>query len=262
MIPKVIHYCWFGGSELPEYVERCIQSWKKFCPEYQIKRWDESNYNFEKYPFCREAYQKKKWAFVSDVARLDIVYSEGGIYLDTDVELIKCLDDLLIEHAFMGFERGRLVATGLGFGGEKGNPVIKANLESYLTRQFTNEDETLDLTPCPVITTDVLEMFGLKRVDQTQDLGDVKIFSSDYFCPMLLSDGTAEIRKNTYSIHHYAGSWTTEAEKKQVQKRTNIYTKYGKYGLKVYDAWIVLKEEGIGAFMKRMLEACKRILIQ
>lgn len=190
------------------------------------------------------------------------MYSEGGIYLDTDVELIKGLDDLLIEHAFMGFERGRLVATGLGFGGEKGNPVIKANLESYLTRQFTNEDETLDLTPCPVITTDVLEMFGLKRVDQTQDLGDVKIFSSDYFCPMLLSDGTAEIRKNTYSIHHYAGSWTTEAEKKQVQKRTNIYTKYGKYGLKVYDAWIVLKEEGIGAFMKRMLEACKRILIQ
>ena len=102
MIPKVIHYCWFGGSELPEYVERCIQSWKKFCPDYQIKRWDESNYNFEKYPFCREAYEKKKWAFVSDVARLDIVYSEGGIYLDTDVELIKSLDDLLIEHAFMG----------------------------------------------------------------------------------------------------------------------------------------------------------------
>ena len=214
MIPKVIHYCWFGGNELPEYVERCIQSWKEFCPDYQIKRGDESNYNFEKYPFCREAYEKKKWAFVSDVARLDIVYSEGGIYLDTDVELVKSLDDLLIEHAFKGFERGRLVATGLGFGGEKGNPVIKANLESYLTRQFTNEDETLDLTPCPVITTDVLEMFGLKRVDQTQDLGDVKIFSSDYFCPMLLSDGTAETKKNTYSIHHYAGSWTTEAEKK------------------------------------------------
>lgn len=214
MIPKVIHYCWFGGNELPEYVERCIQSWKEFCPDYQIKRWDESNYNFEKYPFCREAYEKKKWAFVSDVARLDIVYSEDGIYLDTDVELVKSLDDLLIEHAFKGVERGRLVATGLGFDGEKGNPVIKANLESYLTRQFTNEDETLDLTPCPVITTDVLEMFGLKRVDQTQDLGDVKIFSSDYFCPMLLSDGTAETKKNTYSIHHYAGSWTTEAEKK------------------------------------------------
>lgn len=260
MIPKVIHYCWFGGSELPKYVERCIQSWKKFCPDYQIKRWDESNYDFKKYPFCREAYEKKKWAFVSDVARLDIVYSEGGIYLDTDVELIKGLDDLLIEHAFMGFERGRLVATGLGFGGEKGNLVIKANLERYLTRQFTNEDETLDLTPCPVITTDVLEMFGLKRVDQTQDLGDVKIFSSDYFCPMLLSDGTAETRTHTYSIHHYAGSWTTDAEKKQVQKRTNIYTKYGKYVLKAYDAWIVLKKEGISAFMKRMLEAGKRIL--
>lgn len=260
MIPKVIHYCWFGGSELPDYVQKCIESWKKFCPDYQIKRWDESNYNFEKYSFCREAYEKKKWAFVSDVARLDIVYSEGGIYLDTDVELIKNLDDLLTEHAFMGFERGRLVATGLGFGGEKGNPAIKANLESYLKREFINEDKTLNLTPCPVITTDALEAFGLKRVDRTQDLGKVKIFSSEHFCPMLLSDGTAKLGKNTYSIHHYAGSWTTDTEKKKVQKRTDVYTKYGKIGLKIYDGWIVLKEEGTGVFTKRMFKAIGRIL--
>ena len=260
MIPKVIHYCWFGGSDLPEYVEKCIQSWKKFCPDYQIKRWDESNYYFEKYPFCRDAYEKKKWAFVSDVARLDIVYSEGGIYLDTDVELIKNLDDLLTEHAFMGFERGRLVATGLGFGGEKGNPVIKANLESYLNRQFTNADETLDLTPCPVITTEVLETFGLKRVDQTQDLGDVKVFSSEYFCPMLLSDGTAEIRESTYSIHHYAGSWTTNAEKEKVQRRTDVYTKYGRFGLKTYDGLVMLKKNGVRAFIKKIFESGKRAL--
>lgn len=260
MIPKVIHYCWFGGSDLPEYVQKCIQSWKKFCPDYQIKRWDESNYNFRKYPFCREAYERKKWAFVSDVARLDIVYSEGGIYLDTDVELVKSLDDLLTEHAFMGFERGRLVATGLGFGGEKGNSAIKANLESYINRKFADEDEILDLTPCPVITTDVLKNFGLKRIDQTQDLGYVKIFSSKYFCPMLLSDGTAEIGENTYSIHRYAGSWTTDGEKAKVQRRTDIYTKYGKFALKIYDGWIVLKEEGTSAFIKRIFECVRRML--
>lgn len=260
MIPKVIHYCWFGGSELPEYVERCIQSWKKYCPDYQIIRWDESNYDYRKFPFCEEAYKEKKWAFVSDVARLDIVYSYGGIYLDTDVELIKGLDELLTEHAFMGFERGRLVATGLGFGGEKGNPIIKNNLDAYLNRSFLNEDGSMNLTPCPVITTDVLMTFGLKKIDQTQDLIDMKVFSSDCFCPMLLSDGTAEVGDNTYSIHHYAGSWTTDTEKEKVKKRTEIYTKYGRLGLKVYDGSIVLKDEGILAFVRKMLEAFKRKL--
>ena len=120
MIPKIIHYCWFGGTEIPEADQKCMASWRKYCPDYTIMRWDESNYDYTKNQYMREAYEAKKWGFVPDFARLDIVYTYGGIYLDTDVEIIRNIDDLLVNSAYMGFESGgAAVNPGLGFGAEK-----------------------------------------------------------------------------------------------------------------------------------------------
>lgn len=256
-IPKVIHYCWFGGTKLPDEVLLCINSWKKYCPDYEIIQWDEQNYDYKKYRFSAEAYAAGKWAFVSDVARLDIIYHYGGIYLDTDVELIKPLDFLLKEKGFMGMERGRVVATGLGFGAEKGNKLIKANLECYIHESFLKKDGTYNLKACPIVTTDCLEAYGLERRDSLQDLGEIKIFPSEYFCPQLLYDGSAETTEKTVSIHHYMASWTTEKEKQKAKRRIRIYTFYGKKVLRIYDGIMLLKENGGRAFLKRLLEIIK-----
>lgn len=253
-IPRIIHYCWFGEAELPEDVKKCIESWKKYCPDYEIIRWDETNYDYNKYQFTREAYEQKKWAFVSDVARLDIVYNYGGIYLDTDVELVRPLDELLCECAYMGFEKGKAVATGLGFGGEKGNRLIKKNLDVYKTMSFVKENGELNLIPCPQITTAVLEQNGLVREDKIQYLDKMKIYPSDYFSPMILSDGSAELTNNTISIHRFAGTWTTDKEKRAVQRRRMVYTKFGKNGLRVYDGIVLLRTKGWKAFWNRCIE--------
>ena len=125
MIPKKIHYCWIGGNPLPELAIKCIESWKKYCPDYEIIEWNEKNYDFRKNQFMREAYDEKKWGFVPDYARLDIIYEHGGIYLDTDVEIIKPLDSLLKEQGFAGMEQPGIVALGLGFGAEPKLPLIK-----------------------------------------------------------------------------------------------------------------------------------------
>ena len=255
-IPKIIHYCWFGRGDLPEDVLKCIESWKKHCPDYELIRWDEDNYDYSKCRYTKEAYEHRKWAFVSDVARLDIVYRFGGIYLDTDVELVKSLDPLLQEPAFMAFEQGRKVATGLGFGGEKGNWLIGKNLEEYLKRPFVQEDGTLDLTPCPIITTEVFERYGLVRENKFQRLNEMTIFPADYFSPMVLSDGSAEITKNTVSIHHAAGTWTTDAEKRAVMRRRQVYTKFGRKGLRIYDGFVLLRTHGLKAVLCR----CKEII--
>ncbi|TNU75055.1 glycosyltransferase family 32 protein, partial [Lactococcus cremoris] len=140
MIPKVIHYCWFGGQPLPESALKCIESWRRFCPDYEIKQWSEKNYDVNKIQYIKEAYQEKKFAFVTDVARLDIIWNEGGIYLDTDVELIKSLDELLYNSLYLGMERAGRVNTGLGFGAEVNHPIVRANLELYTNIPFSGND--------------------------------------------------------------------------------------------------------------------------
>ena len=256
-IPKILHYCWFGKTDLPENVKDCINSWKKYCPDYEIMCWNETNYDYSKHQFTREAYEQGKWAYVSDVARLEVVYEHGGIYLDTDVELIKTLDPLLSHKAFMGFEQGRHVATGLGFGAERGNPVIKANLDSYNNMCFLLDDGELNTTPCPWVTTACLEEFGLSREDRYQDLEHIVVYPSEYFCPMLLEDGCAETTENTVSIHHYFATWTTEARRKKELLRRKAYTRYGRKGLSVLDGFYLLKEQGVSAFLKRLIEKMK-----
>lgn len=256
-IPRIIHYCWFGEKPLPEHVQRCIRSWRKYCPDYEIWRWDESNYDYKRILYTDQAYQNRKWAFVSDVARLEIVYKYGGFYLDTDVELIKSLDDLCFESAYMGFEKGRLVNTGLGFGAEKNNPVILGNLKMYDNLNFVNQDGSLNLKPCPVITTDYLKTLGLILEDKMQILPNIKIFPSDYFCPMLLVNGGADITDNTVSIHHFSGTWTTDYEKSKQKKRVKIYSKYGQLGLSMYDGYRLWRQKGFSAFTLRLKEKIK-----
>ncbi len=136
MIPKIIHYCWFGGSELPEVAQECIASWKKYCPDYEIKRWDESNYDVEKNQYTREAYLNKKWAFLTDYARLDILYNEGGVYMDTDVKIIKPITPLINQGAFMAFEQRGRVNTGIGFACEPGNTIVGENKRYYENKNF------------------------------------------------------------------------------------------------------------------------------
>jgi len=233
-IPKVIHYCWFGGNPLPADVQRCIESWKKYCPDYEIRRWDESNFDCTQNLYARQALKAKKWAFASDYARLKIVYDEGGIYLDTDVELLRPLDDLLELPGFMGFEPSYpggafpcVVATGLGFGAQKGNAVVGALLHDYDGIPFYREDGKQDITPCPERNTATLVKLGLVPDNRRQTVGGVEIFPSDYFCPMNYMTGETNITENTYSIHLYQMSWKSPFDQK-IKKL---------FGAKAYDLW-------------------------
>lgn len=209
MIPKKIHYCWFGGKPLPKLAEKCIASWKKYCPDYEIILWNESNYDFTKHPYMKQALDAKKWAFISDYARLDIVYQHGGIYLDTDVEIIKPLDPLLENELYMGFESHEHVNSGLGFGAEAGHPLIKKMMEDYDNYSFINEDGSLNLTTSPMIQTKFLSTMGLcNDSGKIQTIsGCAKIYPSDFFAPKSYITNKIIITQNTYSIHHYDGSW-------------------------------------------------------
>lgn len=225
-IPKIIHYCWFGKNPIPEKVEKCIISWKKFCPDYEIIQWNEDNYDVNSISYVKDAYKEKKWAFVSDYARLDIVYNYGGIYLDTDVELIKSLDDLLQNNVFLCMEKNCRIATGLGFGGVRHNEVIKELMDIYKNQSFYKPDGNLNLTACPKYTTDYFMDYGYELEDKTQMVNNTLILSSDYFCPMHYKTGKLEITENTYGIHWYGMSWFPESDKHIHETEVKIRSKF------------------------------------
>lgn len=212
-IPKIIHYCWFGNNEKPDKVIRCIESWKKYCPEYEIIEWNESNYNYNSHPYVEAAYKEKKWAFVSDYARLDIIYNYGGFYFDTDVELIHSLDDILDNDCILGIEKGTCkVNTGQGIGATKKNEMVKMLMKQYDGVSFYKESGQLNLTPCTYYTTIYLEKLGYKAKDQTQKIKDTIIFASEYFCPMQYETRKMKVTGNTLSIHWYDASWLSKEE--------------------------------------------------
>lgn len=215
MIPKTIHYCWFGGNPLPELAKKCIKSWKKYCPDYRIVEWNESNFDLSAAPlYVRQAYEAKKWAFVSDYARLQIVFAQGGIYFDTDVELVKSPEALLAYSAYFGFEDEVHVNTGLGFGAEQGCPILADMLADYQNIPFVLEDGSFDLTPCPVRNTEALVRHGLVCDNSRQLLpGNVAVFPTDWFRPLDYLTGVLKKTENTVSIHRYASSWYSEKEK-------------------------------------------------
>ena len=212
MIPKIIHYCWFGGNPLPDFAQRCIDSWKNYCPDYKIIRWDESNYDLHKNEYVENAYKSKKWAFLTDYVRLDVVYQMGGIYLDTDVELIKPLDSLLSLQCYMGLEQLGRVNTGLGFGAKKQHHFILENMKEYETISFVRKNDKFMPCTCVDITSNLLEMHGLKKNNALQIVSDVVILPVDYLCPQDMETGKITITNNTYSIHHYNASWKNRTD--------------------------------------------------
>lgn len=216
MIPKIIHFCWFGGNPIPEEYKKYIRTWKTFCPDYIIKEWTEDNFDVTQNSYCKEAYEAKKWAFVSDYARLKIIYEYGGVYLDSDVELIRGLDPLLkAGNGFIGFQDEYQVNTGLGFAAPPKDPVVRSLLDVYENRHFKMTNGSFDVTPCPASNTVPLIELGLvigkdshKRIQQ---IGDMVVYPSDYFCPISWDDKSyINITNNTYSIHHFSSSWMDE----------------------------------------------------
>lgn len=227
MIPKVIHYCWFGGGEIPEKDKKCIESWHKFCPDYEIKLWDESNYDVKKNQYMYEAHQSKKWSFVSDVARLDIIYHYGGIYLDTDVELVRSLDDLLENEAYMGREKSTYIASGLGFGAVPHHDGIKRILDIYDNLVFIKEDGTFNVTPCPLMTTQFLLQYGAKLEDIEQSVLGIRIYPSEVLCPLNYGTGELQLTDRSYSIHRYSMSWVDPFFKKWKLREQKLAKKIG-----------------------------------
>lgn len=214
MIPKIIHYCWFGGKELSDFGKYCISSWKKYCPDYEIIEWNESNYDYSKCIYVREAYEAEKWAFVSDYVRLDVIYRYGGIYLDVDVEVIKNLDFLLNCACFLPTETTNMISSGLGFGAERGNANIKLMLDQYKNIHFKIGDGLYDTLPCPHRNTRPFLKMGFQTSDRIQCINGAVIYPVEYFCPMDYQTKELIITENTVSIHHYSASWLSEKEKK------------------------------------------------
>lgn len=209
MIPKIIHFCWFGNTEIPREYKKYIHTWKKYCPDYKIVCWNEKNYDIHKNKFMEQAYKAKKWGFVPDYARLDIIYRYGGIYLDTDVEMLRNIDELLNNKAFAGMEYGDCIAFGLGFGAEKGHPLIKKLRDRYDELNFEMTNKEVNILASPRVQTDQLRLMYNKKFvsNRKYDFEDLTIYPVDYFCPEDYRNGVVNRKEQNYLWHHYSGSW-------------------------------------------------------
>lgn len=206
MIPKKIHYCWFGGKPLPNDVKKCIESWKKYAPDYEIIEWNESNFDVSAHPFMKSAYEAKAWAFVSDYARLKVVYENGGIYFDTDVELVKNPDFLLDCNCYIGTQQnGMYCTTGLGFGAEKHSEVVQAMLQKYDDVVFS--DEAKAKFACPFLNNEVVKAYGYSTMPEVWSSEKLTVYPAKYFDPYPSGNGQDLFCKDTVSIHHYSASW-------------------------------------------------------
>ena len=253
MIPKVIHYCWFGGNPLPESAIKCIESWKKHCPDYEIVQWNETNYDITKNRYMHEAYECKKWGFVPDYARLDIIYEHGGIYLDTDVEIIKPLDPYLHHKGFAGFENPGAIQTGL-LACEKDFPLFQEFISYYDTANYLREDGSEDTTTNVQILTRLCVKYGLKLDGSRQTVQDFAVYPVDYFCPVDFDTEKLHKTKNTVVIHWFAASWHTEEERRYFEEEKQRLKKERRSQLRHGIGTRLLGEEGYGklkALLKR-----------
>jgi mannosyltransferase OCH1-like enzyme len=216
-IPKVIHYCWFGRKPLPTLADRCIASWKRYCPGFEIKEWNEDNFDVNQIPYVKQAYEAGKYAFVSDFARFWILEQYGGIYMDTDVELIQPIDEILDRGAYIGCEEdaefGISLNPGLGMAVPAHNKILKDLLTLYGTLSFLNEDGSFNQTTIVAYTTQMFRRFGLQDTPGIQQVDEFFIYPREYFCPQHYKTGKMTITSKTHSIHHYSASWYTPYEK-------------------------------------------------
>lgn len=231
---KKIHYCWFGGNQLPEEAVKCIESWKKYFPDYEIKEWNETNFNVNCCNYVYQAYQNKKWAFVSDYARFWILYHEGGLYFDTDVEVIKPFSDIIERGAFMGCEMGGECGTeigvnpGLGIGAEAGMMFYKEVLDFYESISFVKKDGQIDATTVVEYITNIMKKYGWRAENHVQTIKGITVYPVEYFCPINYVTGEKKITDLTHSIHHYTASWHSKYEDKMMQIRRLFIERFGK----------------------------------
>lgn len=237
MIPKIIHYCWFGGKPLPAAAQKCIASWKKYCPDYEIRAWTEENYEIASAPlYVRQAYEAKKWAFVTDVVRLYALDRFGGVYMDTDVEVVRPIDCFLRHRAFSGFEDEVNIPTGI-MAAEKDHPLIKELLAHYDERPFLINGAP-DLTTNVKTITDLLTPKGFLPNNQFQEVAGLALYPYDYFCPRDIHTMEIRVTENTYTIHHFAGSWLSEedAERRAYKlRRLKLEQRFGARSAAIYE---------------------------
>lgn len=225
LIPKVIHYCWFSGKEIPDHLKKCMESWEKYCPDYEIKRWDETNYDMNRNPYVRQAYECQKWGFIPDYARLDILYHYGGIYMDTDVELVKSPDVLCCQQAFCGVEKWGNINIGGLSGAIPHHPMMKKLLDERKDVEFIRKDGSLNTEPSGIYETMPFIREGMRIDNRTQNIQGMTVYSSDYFHPYDYMSGEIFMTENTFSIHYFDGGWLSPDEKKYRTKPTKRYRK-------------------------------------
>lgn len=207
MIPKIIHYCWFGRGPMPELAEKCIASWHKFMPDYEYKLWNEDNFDVASVPYVKEAYDSRKFAFVTDYVRLYALFTEGGVYMDTDVEVLKPLDDLLELTAFTGYEGSKTKPPVTGImASEAHGEWVKEQLDSYKDAHFIQQDGSLDTTTNTIRISRIMHGNGFVQNGQYQVYKDLHVFPTDYFCPRQTT-GEFLLTENTYCDHHFMGTW-------------------------------------------------------
>lgn len=243
MIPKVINYCWFGGNPLPASAQKCIASWRKYLPDYEIKEWNESNFDVNIIPYTAEAYKAKKYAFVSDYARFWILYRYGGLYFDTDVEVIRNMDDIIANGAFMGLEKKQAgatptqlgVAPGLGLGVNPGLGLYKELLDVYddkhLFSAFGKIGETI-----VDITSKIIQKKGIKRQsDGFLHCGEITIYPEEYFCPKNYYTGELTITPNTCAIHHYTATWHKNTKTFIEKLKNRLHLMYVRFSIQFFN---------------------------
>lgn len=210
MIPKIIHYCWFGRGEMPQLSKECIASWHKHMPDWEYKLWNEDNFDVNLTSYTKEAYEAKKYAFVSDYVRLLALYDEGGLYLDVDFMVYKPFDDLLHWKAFAGFEGSKHSPLMMGVvASEPRGEWVKEQLDGYQGRHFLNEDGTLDLTTNVKFVTETMKLNGFVTNGQEQDYKDLHVLPVDYFCPKQTT-GEYFRTSNTYCESVGVSSWAKQ----------------------------------------------------
>ena len=217
MIPKIIHYCWFGGKPLPKSAIKCINSWKKFFPGYEIREWNESNFDVNMVPYTKEAYAAKKYAFVSDFARFWVLHEYGGVYFDTDVEVIRPMDDIIAKSAYLGMEPPSSINPGLGMAAQAKHPFYSWYLDYFSDKHFTSEQPSM----VPVVTDHMKQNRWIPDCT-IQTIEGITIYPSDYFCPQAMMEAPINLTENTRSIHHFDATWLPWWKKGLVQLKQKI----------------------------------------
>jgi len=230
-IPKIIHYCWFGANPMPEDQIKYVSGWKKILADYEFKFWNEQNFDVNSIKFTKQVASVQKWGFIVDYVRAYAVFNYGGIYFDTDVEVIKSFDDLLDNVCFAGFQEGLTINPGIGFGGEKGCKIALEIMNYYKNYNFIKWNHSLNLTTSSKIISKILLKHGVKLNNKYQKLPEITIYPYDYFSPRLHSTGQTKISENTYSIHHQVISWASEKTRRKRKEKWDYYEYiYKKYG--------------------------------